>query len=129
MEIIGCGDPLRLSLFCTELTIPVSMHPEQQMLHANFAKGIASILAKKYISPYDMQKLMLLMNNMRMVCDSTFLIDKETHYSPKLLELKEVLIEKLDIKNRDNKVIIFSEWVTMLQLIGKMLHENGIGYA
>lgn len=113
----------------TEITVPVSMHEEQQVYHANFAQGIASILRKKYISPYDQQKLMLLMANMRMVCDSTFLIDKESHVSPKLKELKEILTEKLDLKNKESKVIIFSEWITMLNLIGNMLHECGIGFA
>ena len=113
----------------TEITVPVAMHLEQEMLHANYAKGIAAILRKKFISPFDLQKLMLLMNNMRMVCDSTFLIDKETYISPKLNELKHIILEKLDLKNSKSKVIIFSEWVTMLNLIGKMLHECGIGFA
>lgn len=113
----------------TEITIPVLLHEQQQMYHANYAKGVAAILRKKYITPYDQQKLMLLMTNMRMVCDSTYLVDKETFISPKLKELKEVLLEKLDLANSDRKVIIFSEWVTMLNLIGKLLHECGIGFA
>jgi len=41
---------------------------------------------------------MLSLLGMRMVCDSTFLIDKEPHVSPKLVELKEILIEKMDLK-------------------------------
>ncbi len=113
----------------TEITVPVPMALEQQVYHADYAKGIAAIIRKKFISPFDLQKLMLLMSNMRMVCDSTFLVDKETHFSPKLHELKYILLEKLDLKNNKNKVIIFSEWVTMLQLIGKLLHECGIGFA
>jgi SNF2 family DNA or RNA helicase len=113
----------------TEITVPITLHEEQQSYHASFAKGIASILRKKFISPYDQQKLMLLMANMRMVCDSTYLIDKESYTSPKLKELKDILTEKLDLPNKENKVIIFSEWVTMLNLIGKMLHECGIGFA
>ena len=113
----------------TEITVPVTLHEEQQMHHANYAKGIAAILSKKYISPYDQQKLMLLMANMRMVCDSTFLVDKESHVSPKLKELKEILLEKLNLQQREDKVIIFSEWITMLDIIGKMLHECGIGFA
>ncbi len=112
----------------TEITIPVLLHEHQQMYHANYARGVAAILRKKYISPYDQQKLMLLMANMRMVCDSTYLVDKETFISPKLKELKEVLLEKLDLANSDRKVIIFSEWVGMLHLIGKLLHECGIGF-
>lgn len=113
----------------TELNVPVGMHPDQQMHHAGFASGIAKILSKKYITPYDRQRLMLLLNNMRMVCNCTYLVDKETYHSPKLRELKYILLEKLDLKNTAGKIIIFSEWVTMLQLIGKMLHEAGIGFA
>jgi SNF2 family DNA or RNA helicase len=113
----------------TEITVPITLHEEQRSYHANFAQGIASILRKKFISPYDQQKLMLLMGNMRMVCDSTYLIDKESYISPKLEELKAIVTEKLDLPNQERKVIIFSEWVTMLNLIGKMLHECGIGFA
>lgn len=113
----------------TEMTVPVGMHPDQADYHNSFAKGVSAILAKKYISPYDWQKLMSLLNNMRMACDSTYLIDKESYHSPKLEELKHILLEKLDIKNSSRKIIIFSEWVTMLNLIGKMLREEGIGYA
>jgi SNF2 family DNA or RNA helicase len=65
---------------------------------------------------------------MRMVCNSTYLIDKETHISPKLDELKEILLEKLNIKKGNRKVIIFSEWVTMLKLIEKILQNSRIGY-
>lgn len=113
----------------TEITVPVAFHEEQQMYHANCAKGIAAILRKKFISPYDQQKLMLLMANMRMVCDSTYLVDKESNVSPKLKELKDILLEKIDLPNSKSKIIIFSEWVTMLNLIGRLLHECGIGFA
>jgi SNF2 family DNA or RNA helicase len=66
--------------------------------------------------------------NMRMVCDSTYLIDEETNESPKLEELKYILLEQLDVPNSDRKIIIFSEWVKVHKLIGKMLRENGIGF-
>jgi len=113
----------------TELNVPVHLHPDQAEYHRSFSAGIAAILRKKYISPYDWQRLMLLLNNMRMACNSTYLIDKETYHSPKLEELKYLLLDQLDLKNSSRKVIIFSEWVTMLNLIGQMLRDNGIGYA
>lgn len=106
----------------------VSLSDEQAGLHASFARGIASILAKKFKTTYDWQKLMHLLTNMRMVCDSSYLIDKETHCSPKLIELKDILIEKLDVKNTDRKIIIFSEWVTMLRIIGDMLKKEDITF-
>lgn len=106
----------------------VKLSQEQAGLHNSFAGGIGAILRKKFKTTYDWQKLMHLLTNMRMVCDSTYLIDKETHISPKMVELQDILIEKLDIKNSNRKIIIFSEWVTMLQLIGDMLKKENITF-
>lgn len=112
----------------TQLHVPVHLHPQQAEYHASFAQGIAAILRKKFKTPYDWQKLMLLLSNMRMVCNSTFLIDKKTNFSPKLSELRRILLEKLDVRNNKRKIIIFSEWVRSHQLIGEVLRELDIGY-
>src|SRR5690606_26787590 len=56
----------------TEVMVPVEMHKDQQMYHMDYAQGVAFIIRKKFITPFDQQKLMLLLNNMRMVCNSTF---------------------------------------------------------
>ena len=106
--------------------IYVNLSEEQANLHAGFSRGIAKILGKKFKTTYDWQKLMLLLTNMRMVCDSSYLIDKQSHHSPKLIELRDILIDRLNIKNNTRKVIIFSEWVTMLNLIGEMLKKEGV---
>ncbi|MCD4746882.1 MAG: DEAD/DEAH box helicase family protein, partial [Bacteroidales bacterium] len=112
----------------SQIDIPVEMHIKQREYHASYASGIAKILSKKFITPFDMQRLMLLLSKMRMVCDSTYLVDLETNFSPKLLELTHILIEKLDIKNNNRKIIIFSEWKRMNKIIGKMLRDNDIGF-
>ena len=100
----------------------------QAEYHASYVKGLSQILSKKFLTPYDMQRMQLMLANMRMVCDSTYLVDKETSDSPKLEELKDLLFGKLDIGNRDVKIIIFSEWVKVHQMIGKVLRDNNIGY-
>lgn len=112
----------------TQYDIPVAMSPEQQDYHASFARALVRIISKKYLTPADMQQIQLLLGNMRMVCDSTFLIDKETNHSPKLHELRYVLEEQMQLLQGGKKIIIFSEWVTMLGLIGDMLHNMGITY-
>lgn len=109
-----------------EKNIYVPLSEEQANMHASFSRGIASILSKKFKTLYDWQKLMHLLTNMRMVCDSSFLIDKESHHSPKLAELNYILTEKLNVKNSKRKIIIFSEWVTMLNLIAADLRKEGI---
>ncbi|RLD65175.1 MAG: helicase, partial [Bacteroidetes bacterium] len=112
----------------SHLDIPIEMHPEQQQFHASYSNGVARILSKKFITPFDMQRLMMLLSKMRMVCDSTYLVDFETNYSPKMIELKYILLEKLDVKNNERKIIIFSEWKKMNNIIAKMLRENDIGF-
>lgn len=111
-----------------QIDIPVNMGPLQAEYHGSYAKGLSRILQKKFLTPYDLQLLMLLLANMRMVCDSTYLIDEETNESPKLDELKYTLLEKLDLKNANRKIIIFSEWVKVHKLIGKLLRDNNIGF-
>jgi len=106
----------------------VKLSDEQAGAHSSYKKGIAQILGKKFKTPFDWQRLMMLLTRMRMVCDSTFLIDKESNHAPKLIELRHILLEKLDIKNTKRKVIIFSEWTTMLKLIGDELEKEGITF-
>jgi SNF2 family DNA or RNA helicase len=108
--------------------VPVELSPIQREMHAGFMLGVARIIRKKFLTPYDIQKLNLLLNNARMVCDSSFLIDEKTRDSPKLLELEDILFEKLDLKNSSRKVIIFSEWIRMHKLIGEMLRKHKIGF-
>jgi len=111
-----------------QIDIPVELSFQQAEYHTSYARGIASIISKKFLTPYDMQKMQLLLANMRMVCDSTYLIDEETNISPKMKELENILFEQLDLGNVDRKIIIFSEWIKMHKLIARMLRENKIGF-
>jgi SNF2 family DNA or RNA helicase len=111
-----------------QINIPVNLSPLQLDYHASYAKALSQILRKKFLTPFDLQRMQLLLANMRMVCDSTYLIDEETNESPKLDELKHILLDELDVPNNDSKIIIFSEWVKVHKLIGKLLRENNIGF-
>lgn len=101
-----------------QINIPVELSPLQADYHASYAKGLAQIIRKKILTPYDLKRMQLLLANMRMVCDSTYLIDEETNESPKLEELKHILLNELDVPNKNTKIIIFSEWVKVHKLIG-----------
>jgi SNF2 family DNA or RNA helicase len=123
-------DVIRQLPHISHLDIPIEMHPRQAEFHADYALGVARILRKKFLTPFDLQKLQLLLAKMRMVCDSTFLVDPEAefHHSPKLDELRQILLDQLDLKQSRRKIVIFSEWVRMNHLIGRMLRENDIGF-
>jgi superfamily II DNA/RNA helicase len=59
-------------------------------------------------------------------CNSTYLIDRRTHISPKLKELEGIL-EEMAVQN-GRKMVIFSEWTTMTFLIGRSLSDAGLGF-
>lgn len=111
----------------TNIDVPVEMHPVQRDLHNQFAKSIAVLLHKKVKTAYDWQTLILTLQKMRMVCDATFLVEEDSDISPKMQELEEILLEKLDLSTQ--KVIIFSEWIGIVDKIGIFLQQNGIGFA
>jgi superfamily II DNA/RNA helicase len=63
----------------------------------------------------------------RMAANSTFLVDKvPPGYSSKLVEF-ENLIDQL-IEEEDRKIVLFSEWTTMLNLIEPLLSKRKLSY-
>jgi superfamily II DNA or RNA helicase/predicted nucleic acid-binding Zn finger protein len=79
-----------------------------------------------WLSEIDQKRVLCCIQNMRMLCNSTFLFDKQTHHSPKLQEFREILTELAIEENR--KVVVFSEYERMTYLAGEELRKLGIGF-
>jgi superfamily II DNA or RNA helicase len=100
---------------------------QQFKLHNGHKRIISSIISKKYISEMDLLRLQKALLMCRMAANSTFLVDKNPPgYSSKLEEL-DVLIEQL-MGEEDRKIVLFSEWTTMLNLIEPLLNKREIDY-
>jgi superfamily II DNA or RNA helicase len=108
--------------------IRVTPTQEQLDIHAASLKVVTSIVRKAFISEMDLLRMRKALLACRMVADSTFLVNKEEPaYSTKLERLAELLPRLAEDKER--KVILFSEWTTMLDLIERtVLKPNGIRY-
>ena len=104
----------------------IDLHEEQRQMHAGYMSNLLVLLNKKFLTPMDMRRIQELLLRMRMTCDSTYLIDRQTHISPKLKEL-EGIIEELVVEN-SRKMVIFSEWTTMTFLIARHLSDAGIKF-
>ncbi|HHD57486.1 MAG TPA: helicase, partial [Desulfobulbaceae bacterium] len=104
----------------------LDLHETQAEIHAGYSRSLLPLINKKFLTPMDLRKIQVLLLKMRQVCDSTYLIDRETNISPKLDELATILGELVIENNR--KVVIFSEWTTMTFLIGKHLSKVGIPF-
>ncbi len=100
---------------------------EQYALHAGHMQIVASITRKKFISEMDLLRLQKALLMCRMSADSTYLCNKEKPgYSTKLEHLDE-LFERL-FEEDDRKVILFSEWTTMLDLIEPLLKKRKLAF-
>ena len=100
---------------------------EQLVMHNGHKRIISSIVSKKYISEMDLLRLQKALLMCRMVANSTFLVDKTPPgYSSKLDEL-DTLIDQLAAE-QDRKIVLFSEWTTMLNLIEPLLEKHKLNF-
>ncbi|MDA8563135.1 DEAD/DEAH box helicase [Mariniblastus sp.] len=100
---------------------------EQKRLNDANIQIVASIVGKSYFTEMDFLRLQRALLAARMAADSTFLnTKKEPSYSSKLERLDELLQQLFAHPKR--KVVLFSEWTTMLGLIEKILQRQGLSY-
>jgi len=100
---------------------------EQLLLHNSHKKIVSSIISKRYISEMDLLRLQKALLMCRMAANSTFLVNKKPPgFSSKLDEL-DVLLDQL-MSEEDRKIVLFSEWTTMLNLIQPFLNKRQLDY-
>lgn len=109
----------------------VTLTPAMRDEYNGLLKQVAELLriAKhRPLTPKQQDILMILLNMMRMVCDSPGIMkNNPSRDCPKLDELARVLDECL--ADPDVKVIIFSEWTGMLERVREWADKTRIGFA
>ena len=108
----------------------VPMTKEQREMHEEFKSGVAALVLKwkrmHFLSEKDRKRLLLLLSQMRMVCDSTFILDQQSRYDTKIDELMNILDSYLVGGN--GKVVVFSGWERMTRLVAQELTQRGIRF-
>jgi len=108
----------------------VPMTPQQMRHHDENREVVARLVAKwrryRFLSEADQRRLMIALQNMRMSCDSTYLLDHETDFGTKADELATLLGEILE--QPDAKVVVFSQWLRMHELLERRLRQRQCDY-
>ena len=100
---------------------------EQLDLQKGHRQIIQTIINKKYLTEMDLLRLQKALLMCRMCANSTFLVDKQgPGYSSKLEELDQLLDQLM--AEEDRKIVLFSEWTTMLNLIEPLLEKKRLNY-
>ena len=108
----------------------VPMTQAQKDMHEEFNAAVARLVTKwqrfGFLNEKDRQSLLINLNLMRMVCDSTYIVDQTTRHDTKIQELMSILDECFE--QSDEKVVVFSQWERMTRLVAQELDELGIKY-
>ncbi len=103
---------------------------EQQVEHDGYYELVSRMVSlwmrQGFLSDEDREKLLKGLNCMRMTCDSTYLLDPSSDHGNKIKELM-VLLPEL-IEDPQNKMVIFSQWKRMFELVIKQLEKENIPY-
>lgn len=115
----------------TKKTYKTGMTPEQVRRYNAHYREVAELYAlskKRPLTPKEQERLQMVLGMMRMLCDTCYILDSKIKDSPKLDEFEDVL-DDIFADDPSRKVIVFSEWTRMLDLVMERLDAKKIGYA
>lgn len=108
----------------------VPMTKEQMAMHQEWQNSVRMLVLKwrkmHFLSDKDRKRLLLFLSQMRMVCDSSYILDQKTRYDTKVDECVNIISDI--ISEEGEKVVVFSQWERMTRLVAKELEKNGIGF-
>jgi SNF2-related domain/Helicase conserved C-terminal domain len=108
----------------------VPLTPEQRVHHDENGGIVTRIVSRwrktGYLSDVDQRRLQCALQNMRMACNSTFLLDHETDHGHKADELLTLFDEWLE--DPAAKVVVFSQWLGTHEVIRRRLAGRSWGH-
>jgi superfamily II DNA or RNA helicase len=114
----------------TDQNLLVPMTEMQLVHHRENADIVARIVNRwrrtKFLSDQDQRRLTCALQNMRMSCNSTYLLDQETDHGVKADELA-ALLDGVFVQP-DAKAVVFSQWTRTHDIVIRRLQDRGIGY-
>jgi superfamily II DNA or RNA helicase len=108
----------------------VPMTEMQMLYHQENADVVAKIVHRwrktRFLSDKDQRRLTCALQNMRMSCNSTYLLDQETDHGVKADELMALLDDLF--AEPEAKAVVFSQWTRTHDIVIRRLQARGFGY-
>jgi SNF2 family DNA or RNA helicase len=109
----------------TDSTSLVELSDEQRGPYEEQRSTLARLATKGFLTDLDRKRILACLVNLRLICDSLFLFDKKSHVSPKLEEFAELLPQLIE---GDHKIVVFSQWETMLREAAAVADDQAVGH-
>jgi hypothetical protein len=114
----------------TDQNLLVPMTEMQMLYHQENADTVAKIVKRwrktRFLSDKDQRRLTCALQNMRMSCNSTYLLDQETDHGVKADELAALFDELF--ADPKAKAVVFSQWTRTHDIVIRRLEARGLGY-
>jgi SNF2 family DNA or RNA helicase len=114
----------------TDQNLLVPMTEPQMEYHQQNADVVAKIVQRwrkiGFLSDMDQRRMTCALQNMRMSCNSTYLLDQETDHGVKADELA-ALFDDL-FADPDAKAVVFSQWTRTHDIVIRRLDARGLDY-
>jgi ERCC4-related helicase len=114
----------------TDQNLLVPMTELQMTYHQENAEIVTRIVQRwrkmKFLSDQDQRRLTCALQNMRMVCNSTYLLDHESDHGVKADELAALFDDLFEQPHA--KAVVFSQWTRTHDIVIRRLEARGIGY-
>jgi ERCC4-related helicase len=114
----------------TDQNLLVPMTEMQMRYHQENADVVARIVQRwrrtRFLSDKDQRQMTCALQNMRMSCNSTYLLDHETDHGVKADELAALFDELF--ADPAAKAVVFSQWTRTHDILIRRLEARGLGY-
>jgi hypothetical protein len=107
----------------------VPMSDQQRRTYAAHEQEVMRLVnasERRPLTEREQERMQLELAMMRMICDTNYILDPEDRVCPKLAEVEQILS---DCVANGAKVIVFSEWERMLELVRERCQERSFGHA
>ena len=108
-----------------ETVMSSDMTPEQRKIYTAYVSRLQNT-SPKLLGGQDKIKMLAELTRLRQLCcDPRLCLEDYTGGSGKLMQLMEIVRDALEA---DHRILLFSQFTTMLDLIAEALDNEGIGY-
>lgn len=114
----------------TEITIRCEMEKDQRKVYDTYKKEFQLYLKGKSDEEIKSSSLHILqgLTKLRQICNSPALLSDEGFYGQESAKLKELMVQINKLKD-EHKILVFSQFVGMLELIKQELDNEDIAYS
>jgi SNF2 family DNA or RNA helicase len=114
----------------TEMILYCEMGDSQKKVYEAYKKEMRDYLnaSKSEKKNTDSMFVLAALTKLRQICDSPALLKEEEFYGDESAKIDVLLAEILEKKD-DHKILVFSQFVGMLDLVKSQLDKHEIGYA